>query len=408
MVASESQIIIVGAGVFGLSTALWLARAGYKNITIFDRSPLDEGKYDPSKGCDGASADINKIFRTSYGIQEHYEELAIEARDVWLAWNEAIRHSPSSQLPAGLTPEDQLLDLCGIFFLAAGETMPDLYKKSLDLMEKRDAASRRRQFVKGNKEDESRLYEIDSKWGMPFHALDTINGHDTCGFLDTQGGIMLADKACLYAKYLCEKAGIKFIVGSPQGRVEKLIVEGDGSNKKIAGIMTFDGQTHLAGLTIVADLALGGGWTADIIPEAHRTVETTAGTVVFIDIPEDRTDLQEKFDSRNYPAWAYEQGSVYQFSRSSYGTWAHVLIKTPNIRRTSTPRTRDTELPISTVPLKGVEILKAIIAKAFPELAEIGFTDTRLCWYIDSIDEEFVIDYVPGYSDTLFICSGGW
>lgn len=70
MMAPESQIMIVGAGVFGLSTALWLARAGYKNITIFDRSPLDEGKYDPSKGCDGASADINKIFRTSYGIQE--------------------------------------------------------------------------------------------------------------------------------------------------------------------------------------------------------------------------------------------------------------------------------------------------------------------------------------------------
>ena len=97
-------------------------------------------------GPDRASGCLkHKLNHTS---RRSYEELAIEARDVWLAWNEAIRHSPSSQLPAGLTPEDQLLDLCGIFFLAAGETMPDLYKKSLDLMEKRDAASRRRQFVK--------------------------------------------------------------------------------------------------------------------------------------------------------------------------------------------------------------------------------------------------------------------
>lgn len=49
----------------------------------------------------------------------------------------------------------------------------------------------------------------------------------------------------------------------------------------------------------------------------------------------------------------------------------------------------------------------------------------KLCWYTDSIDNEvstvtpracfsqdidnrqFVIDYVPGYSDSLFICTGG-
>lgn len=51
--------------------------------------------------------------------------------------------------------------------------------------------------------------------------------------------------------------------------------------------------------------------------------------------------------------------------------------------------------------------MKEVIYQAFPELAEIGFTDSRLCWYTDSIDNNFVIDYVPGYSDTLFICTGG-
>lgn len=66
MVTSDSKILIVGAGVFGLSTALWLARAGYKNITVFDRTPLDKTDYDTSNGSDGASADINKIFRVAY------------------------------------------------------------------------------------------------------------------------------------------------------------------------------------------------------------------------------------------------------------------------------------------------------------------------------------------------------
>lgn len=70
MTTSESRVIIVGGGVFGLSTALWLARGGYKNVTIFDRCPFEKNHYNPADGCDGASADINKIFRATYGTRE--------------------------------------------------------------------------------------------------------------------------------------------------------------------------------------------------------------------------------------------------------------------------------------------------------------------------------------------------
>jgi sarcosine oxidase/L-pipecolate oxidase len=72
MLSQDSNIIIVGAGVFGLSTALYLARGGYTNITVFDRCPFDKNFYDPSNGCDGASADINKVFRMAYGEKLEY------------------------------------------------------------------------------------------------------------------------------------------------------------------------------------------------------------------------------------------------------------------------------------------------------------------------------------------------
>lgn len=66
MTTTESKIIIVGAGVLGLSTALHLARGGYKNVTVFDRCDYATRHYDPAKGCSSASADINKIFRADY------------------------------------------------------------------------------------------------------------------------------------------------------------------------------------------------------------------------------------------------------------------------------------------------------------------------------------------------------
>ncbi len=59
-------------------------------------------------------------------------------------------------------------------------------------------------------------------------------------------------KACTYARFLCEKAGVKFVLGSPQGKLQSLIVEQVGSEKKVTGITTADGQSHQADIVIVA------------------------------------------------------------------------------------------------------------------------------------------------------------
>ncbi|GKU17040.1 unnamed protein product [Fusarium langsethiae] len=57
-VAKNEPIIIVGAGVFGLSTALELKNRGYQNVTVLDR-------YLPPV-IDGSSVDISRIIRVEY------------------------------------------------------------------------------------------------------------------------------------------------------------------------------------------------------------------------------------------------------------------------------------------------------------------------------------------------------
>jgi sarcosine oxidase / L-pipecolate oxidase len=49
-------IVIVGAGAFGLSTALHLALRGYKNVTVLDRHEYDNSGYDYRSGADSASS----------------------------------------------------------------------------------------------------------------------------------------------------------------------------------------------------------------------------------------------------------------------------------------------------------------------------------------------------------------
>lgn len=53
-------IAIVGAGIFGLSTAIYLALRGYTNVTVFDRQPYEQTLYDYLDGCDAASAGKSK------------------------------------------------------------------------------------------------------------------------------------------------------------------------------------------------------------------------------------------------------------------------------------------------------------------------------------------------------------
>lgn len=52
----DDAIIIVGAGIFGLSTAIHLSQRGYTNVTVFDRQPYHKSLYSYFNGCDAASA----------------------------------------------------------------------------------------------------------------------------------------------------------------------------------------------------------------------------------------------------------------------------------------------------------------------------------------------------------------
>ena len=75
MTTKTDHILIVGAGVFGLSTALHLFQRGWENITIYDRSSV-------LPAPDAASTDINKVVRSSY-TDPVYTLLTLEAIAAW-------------------------------------------------------------------------------------------------------------------------------------------------------------------------------------------------------------------------------------------------------------------------------------------------------------------------------------
>src|SRR5207244_1465482 len=74
-----SKVIVVGAGINGVTAAIELKKRGHHAILI-DPGPLPHPL--------AASTDISKAVRAAYGADEDYIELAERSIKLWRKWNE--------------------------------------------------------------------------------------------------------------------------------------------------------------------------------------------------------------------------------------------------------------------------------------------------------------------------------
>ncbi|PBK66983.1 FAD dependent oxidoreductase [Armillaria solidipes] len=405
----DKKVIIVGGAVAGLSTSLHLARSGV-DVTVLDYQPYEENGYAPSKGCDAPSADVNKVFRCWYGKETEYQRLAFAAREEWFQWNKDIAATPTEDLPPSLTPNTQLLYLSGVLRLPSTESSP-LSKFDLDSLAT----------LTPEQKSHAHILSEGGDLGGESRRVRAVNWNGD-GILDLNGGFTRADKACAYAKYLAGKAGVKFILGPEKGKVVEIIKEDKDGEKKATGVKTKDGVVHTGDLIIVA----AGGWTPSLLPETADRLETTAGSVMLYQFPpkEQEPELWSKYSPENFLVWAWGLsgsspiGNVYGFPITEDGLFkvGYRGLKYTNFAdhpsepglRISVPKTRYTEIKETRIPLVSVELIKDTLRKLFPDIAEKAtVASTRLCWYCDSLDNNFLIDYVPGYGKSLFVVSGG-
>ncbi|KAK8245687.1 FAD dependent oxidoreductase [Phyllosticta capitalensis] len=432
-------VSIVGAGVFGLSTALHLAKAGYKDVTIFDYQEYDKNGYACSQGCNAASADENKILRASYGGRKIYQTLAFDAMKHWDEWNEAVKSA--ADLPPNVSNEDKLWVQAGFLRLS---------DDGLD----EDEHMTQRNFPSEIKSTQYRITDAQrqseaAEDGIPRTKLDPFDRFARClptdGILDATGGYVLASKACSWALHLCRQAGVKLRLGAPHKFISYTTCPSSGV---ITGLTTADGTHHRASLLIVA----GGGYTPSLVPSASSFLETTAGSILTVRLPRERQDLWNKYSSDNFPVWSWKMssydpqkginvadtsvGGLYGFPRTPDGTikfgfrgakWTNFAFSAEENKKHSKTETgvetadspeqraahdNPDKLSYPTYPLtpqipqRALAVIQSFIRTNMPDLLSLPIDTLRLCWYTDSVDNDFVIDYVP-HVPGLMVASGG-
>lgn len=398
----DARILIVGAGVFGLSTALHLTKRGYTNIHIFDLQPYDKNDYKCSEGCDAASADENKIIRASYGGSKLYQDLAFSAMPEWRRWNEIFAASEQND---GL---EALFYQCGLLRLSEHGLEPWERKTQSNFPEELKGTQYR---VSDPQRREDALSDgvVASKID-PFARIEKELPTD--GYLDMTAGYVLASRACAFALHLCQEAGVQTYLG-PEYGMKELIRRGG----KVTGIVTQDGSSHSADLVVVAC----GGWTPSLLPEIEQLIETTARSVLSFRLPAKREDLWNEYSSDSFPAWCWNMttydhdnnplGGIFGFPRTPEGVikicftgaqWTDYTHRsTSSGQEISYPKTDGDQ-----VPEEAMKALHTFCAENMPDLLGLEPETLRMCWYSDSVDGSFLIDFVPE-TDGLMVCNGG-
>ncbi|KAH9951828.1 FAD dependent oxidoreductase [Amylocystis lapponica] len=430
MSTTKPKVIIVGAGIFGLSTAFYLAEDGY-DITIFDQHAYDSKEgYKLNPDTTAASVDENKIFRASYGDEIDYQRLAYEARAVWKQWNDE----------AG--PGKEFFVESGMLRVQHSSRLSDEECKTLANMTAEGL--RDTQYILSNDDDVRRATENGWVNKMLRFTIPAPQGDGTESFeavLDTTAGHVFPSKACEYLAGKLRDQGAMFILGPEKGAFSSFRIEGSGESKRVLGIVTKDGTEHTADLVIMAC----GSATPMLVKDASRVLEATAGSVVTIRLPprDQAPELWDKYQSENWPVIIGHDPdpsgkdvgsrSIYSFPRTNDGlvkigyrvTKArvqerHAVSLIEDIffaQYTNYVNLPGFDRPISVplhpgvddtaVPIISIKAIKTYVTTFMPDLAALPISATRLCFYTDTVDNSWLIDYLPGYNDTLFLCTGG-
>lgn len=363
MVDKTSDILILGAGCFGASTAYHLLKRGFTSVTVVDRSTV-------LPAPDGASTDFNRIVRSSYS-EPFYARFAREAIAAWKdqsEWDDTYHES-------------------GVLVLGTGESSycDSAYDNDVTMG--------------------ARITNFSDADGLRSAfppSIKTSFSETSSGYLNSDGGWANATKgtSLMISKVLALGGRIL------RGKTAKRLLQGNG---RTSGVEFNDGTTIRADLVIVAT----GSWTASSFPQVQLGDKfiATGQSVATIQLT-----AEEALKYNDCPVVLDFKSGFYVFPPNDdyilkmaihAGGYANFEPTPQSTTPISTPRT------IGSHGVDGLRIPKAM-AKAlrehlravYPELADKPFSGTRLCWYNDTPDEDWVIGYYPGDQGLMFATGG--
>ncbi|KAJ5143541.1 FAD dependent oxidoreductase [Penicillium bovifimosum] len=355
----DTQILIVGAGCFGTSTAYHLAQRGYTHIRVLD-------PYAPPS-CEAASTDISKIIRSDYN-EPLYARLAIEAIEAWRSW----------PLFRGL------YRVTGWILSAAKLSVP-FVEGSIQTCENLGVQGLERLTTD----------EVQARFPVVTGLLDGWN----INVWNPTAGWAAAGTAVERMAGAAQEMGVKYSFGQSKGRVQQLIL--DNVSGECHGVVTADGERHKAELVILA----AGAWTPSLL-DVKGQLTAKGHSVAHIQLTPSEAKRYATMPIMDNLELGYyfppQEDGVFKMAHSQFITNVQT---TKSGITTSVPHTFVQE-PADGLPLEIEAQMRRNLWRVLPELADRPFCYTRLCWDADTADRHFLVTPHPDHK-RLFLATGG-
>ncbi|EMD96793.1 hypothetical protein COCC4DRAFT_82350 [Bipolaris maydis ATCC 48331] len=359
---SHSNVLIIGAGSWGCSIALELARRGYTSITVLDGSPF------PS--AISAGNDLNKI------AEEANEPSDSDSNENYF-WNRI------TQLAMHAWKYDPVFSSfyhdTGFIMAAVGDKA---YKRCVE-------------YAKGEKAAPVGLdSKEDFRRTMPKHVLQgELAGWR--GFWKKNGAGWVFASGALKAMYNeAVRLGVGFVTGTP-GKVQELLYNSDKS--RVTGVRVVDGTEYVAKQTMLA-----AGANSDLLIDFEQQLRPTAWTLAHIPL-----SAEEANRYRNLPVlYGVDRGFFIEPDVENHEMklcdehpgYINPIYNNGKIR--SVPFARHQ------IPKEAESRMRLLLSETMPQLSERSFSFARICWDADTVDRMFLIDRHPMISN-LIVAVGG-
>lgn len=406
--SSPSSLLIIGSGVFGLSTALALTRRpefSSCSIIVVDRSDAASGVF---PAVDAASVDTSRIIRADYA-DSAYADLGAQAQLQWRKQTD----------PTDLGAQGRYTE-SGLLLVADGPAPPpntppapptDLDKTKLTGMDyARLSWANVLSLASDNPALARQIRELPDAAAIRVASRTGGSGSTsgTWGYINEGSGWADAgaSMAWLY-KQVKQTQRVTFVAGT--------VVTLDRAGNKVTGATLSDGRVLSADLVVLA----AGAWTASLLDISTQAVAT--GQILgYIDVTQEEQDQLNNMPVILNLTSGYfvipPRDCVLKVARHAYG----YLNPTPlpvaplplspssatSNQCPSLPQTTAAD-PTLVIPAEGQTALRACLREMvpIPAIWERPFSKTRLCWYSDTPTGDFVVDYHPEWQG-LFVTFG--
>ncbi|CAL5868483.1 uncharacterized protein PFLUO_LOCUS2709 [Penicillium psychrofluorescens] len=361
----SDPIIIVGAGAFGLSTALHLIRNGFTSVSVFDKDDQIPPRY-------SAANDLNKIVRAEYE-DPFYTNLTIKAIAAWKTPLFAPHFHQTGFLHcvSGNAPQKAIDTLKR--FQASAEEHAEIRSHVTPL--------------KGQTDIRQACWQLEGP--LP----------GWYGYLNRYDGYAHSANALAAVYRAVQASGVRFHLGE-HGAVDEVVYVNTREGKKSSGIRTKDGEFHPASLVIIA----AGGSAGQLVPEVGKNVVAKSWSVAHVHLTDEETSAL-----RGIPV-TYARDLGFFFEPDPKTNLLKLCPMGGGYINTD-PATGVSLAPTSLeesafIPEQDEKQMRRLLEQTLPTLSDRPLVRKSLCWFADTNDSDFIIDYVPGTTSSVVLLSG--